>query len=333
MDVMQFGRIIPRIRVYETKLLDKPKIERMIDAHSADEALKVLQETEYSNHMSGAKKPEDYDNILSAELNRVFAVMYDICPDKRIVDLMALKYDYQNIKVLLKGKYLKQDFNDLLIPIGVIETENLKNAVENNALSDLPKIMKEGIEKAEAVFDSTKDPQMIDIVLDKYLFKELTELQKEIGDRFVSKYVNALADTTNLKTLLRVKKQNKSRDFLEEVLVEGGSIDKEKLLNMLNDAAENISSKLAYSDYAEFIKAGIEYYTKTGSVSLFEKLADNYIMTMMKDAKIIPFGVEPILAYIYAKETEIKIIRIAMVGKLNNISGDLIRERLRDMYV
>ena len=36
---------------------------------------------------------------------------------------------------------------------------------------------------------------------------------------------------------------------------------------------------------------------------------------------------------IYAKETEIKIIRIIMVGKLNNIPAEVVRERLRDIYV
>ena len=102
---------------------------------------------------------------------------------------------------------------------------------------------------------------------------------------------------------------------------------------MLNDSVENITSKLAFTDYAEFIRVGIEYYTKTDSVSMLEKLIDNYIMNMMRDAKIIPFGVEPVIAYIYAKETEIKIIRIIMVGKLNNIAAEVIRERLRDIYV
>ena len=66
---------------------------------------------------------------------------------------------------------------------------------------------------------------------------------------------------------------------------------------------------------------------------MLEKLVDNFIMNMMKNAKIIPFGVEPLIAYIYAKETEIKIIRIIMVGKLNNISAEVVRERLRDSYV
>ena len=107
MDGMQFSQVIPRIRVYETKLLDKAKIDRMIDSHSAGEALKVLQESEYANVMSNVKRPEDYDNMLSEELKRLFDVMYDICPKKSLIDLMSVKYDYANIKVILKGMFLK----------------------------------------------------------------------------------------------------------------------------------------------------------------------------------------------------------------------------------
>ena len=142
-----------------------------------------------------------------------------------------------------------------------------------------------------------------------------------------------IIDLTNVKTLLRVKKQNKGRDFLLSVAIDGGSIDKEALALLLNDAVDNIPSKLGYTNYVDVLKEGVENYSTTGSAGLLEKLVDNYIMDMMKGAKFIPFGVEPVLAYIYAKETEIKVIRIIMVGKLNNIAGEVIRERLRDIYV
>ncbi|HBJ1647533.1 V-type ATP synthase subunit C [Clostridium botulinum] len=333
MDMMQFSQVIPRLRVYETKLLDKSKIDRMIDSNSANEALKVLQETEYANVMTNVKRAEDYEVILSEELKRLFNLMYEISPMKSLVDLMSIKYDYQNIKVILKGIFLKKDLSYLLIDVGTIEASKLKYLVENNDLRDLPQVMREAVEESKDKFENTKDPQVLDIILDKYMFKQLVQIKNEIKDNFVNKYVESVIDSTNLKTLLRVKKQNKGREFFTSVIIEGGSLDKDKLLGMLNDAVENISNKLAFTDYNDLIKSGIEYYTKTGSVSLLEKLVDNYIMDMMKDAKIIPFGVEPLLAYIYAKETEIKIIRIVMVGKLNNISAEVIRERLRDIYV
>ena len=165
------------------------------------------------------------------------------------------------------------------------------------------------------------------------MFENMRELAKELDDTFTSKYVSALIDLTNLKTLLRVKKQNKDRDFLLSLVIEGGSIDKDVLVALLSDSVENIAGKLAHTDYEEVLKLGVEDFAQTGSAGLLEKLVDNYIMDLMKSAKMIPFGGEPLLAYIYAKETEIKVIRIIMVGKLNNIAGEVIRERLRDIYV
>jgi len=60
---------------------------------------------------------------------------------------------------------------------------------------------------------------------------------------------------------------------------------------------------------------------------------DNYIIELNKQSKYVHFGPEPIFSYIVAKETEIKVLRIIMVSKLNNIPPDRIRERLRDLYV
>lgn len=333
MDKMIFNQIIPRIRVYETRLLDKSKFDRMIDADSAKEALKVLQETEYSIFIGNIKGAEEYEFLLSQELSRLFKVMYEISPVKSLVDLMSIKYDYHNIKVVLKGLFLKEDLSNLIIPVGSLNISELKQLIENKELRDFPEIIREGINDAIYLFENTKDPQEIDIVLDKYMFKSIMHIKKELKDPFIDKYVAALVDSTNLKTLLRVKKQNKDRDFLKSVVIEGGFIDKDIILAMLNDDTENIYGKISKSIYSEYIKNGLDYYSKTGSVSLLEKLIDNYIMKMMKEAKIIPLGPTPLIAYIYAKETEIKLIRIIMVGKKNNISGELIRERLRDIYV
>ena len=49
--------------------------------------------------------------------------MYELSPVKEIVDLMSIKYDYHNIKVILKGKFLKKDFSNMLIDLGI---EDLK---------------------------------------------------------------------------------------------------------------------------------------------------------------------------------------------------------------
>ena len=56
-------------------------------------------------------------------------------------------------------------------------------------------------------------------------------------------------------------------------------------------------------------------------------------MSYIKEAKYKSLTMEPMAAYIYARETEVKTVRIIMSGKINGIDADVIKERLRDAYV
>ena len=332
MDVMKFTQAVSRIWVLETKLLDKPKVERMIEAPSASEALRILNETEYSNVSANIKRPEDYEEILTAELKRVYDLVYEISPIKEVVKIMSLKYDYHNIKVLLKGKVLGKDFSSMLIKLGNIDLQEIKRKIDGDNLKSLNGTLGKGVQEAMKVFEETKDPQKIDIIIDKYMYKELVEIKNSLNYKFIDNLVKAMIDSTNIRTLLRIKKQKKGRDFASEVIVDGGAIESSKLIALLNESPENIMSKLQSTIYSDLVKEGFEGYIETESESLLEKLSYNYIMDLMKDSKLVTFGPEKILSYIYAKETEIKIIRIIMVGKLNNIAEEVIRERLRDIY-
>lgn len=333
MDSMIFTQAIPRIRVLETRLIDKLKLDRMCEAASINEVFKILEETEYSSVMGNIKGPEDYEKILSMELRRVYKLLYEICPVKEVVDVMSKKYDYHNLKVLVKGKFLNKDFSDILVHAGSTDFQKVKVYIEDEYFRDFNPVMRKTLEKVMEDFKDKKDPQRIDVILDNGYFEELRNLDDEIRDEFIHKYITALIDITNLKTLLRIKKQNKGRDFLGDVVISGGSIDKDKIFSLLADSPENISAKLSHTNYYNILKTGIEAYVKEGTSAVFERLSENYIMDLMKRAKYVTFGLEPIIAYIYAKETEIKLLRIIMVGKLNNISVELIKERLREAYV
>ncbi|MCF0147413.1 MAG: V-type ATP synthase subunit C [Clostridium sp.] len=332
MDVMKFTQAVSRIWVLETRLLDKSKVERMIEASSASEVLRILNETEYSNVSANVKRPEDYDEILAAELKRVYDLVYEISPVKDVVKIMILKYYYHNAKVLLKEKVLGKDLSSMLIKLGNLDLIEVKRKIDSDNLRSLNGTLGKGIQEAMKAFEETKDPQKIDIIIDKYMYKELVEINKALNYKFIDNLVKAMIDSTNIRTLLRIKKQNKGRDFAQEVIVDGGAIDSDKLISLLNESPENIMSKLQSTIYSDLIREGFDGYIATESASLLEKLSDNYIMELMKNSKLVTFGPEKLLSYIYAKETEIKVIRIIMVGKLNNIAEEVIRERLRDIY-
>ena len=285
MDSMQFLQLIPRIRVYEKKLLDKAQIERMIDANTSEGALKVLQETEYAAFMNEVRRPDDYEILLSNELVRLYKTMYEASPLKEIIDVMALKYDYHNIKVLVKGKILDKDFSQMLIPVGMVGVNDLKSAINGEDFGRLPKKMEECLRKIFEKFEETNDPQFIDLIADQYLYAHIHEIanKKNIKDKALDRYLTNLIDLNNVKTLLRAKKQDKNVNFFLDAIVPGGSIDASKFRSLYLDTIENIPNNLSSKEYSQVLREGISSYIETSSVSEFEKLIDNHIMSMMKD--------------------------------------------------
>ncbi len=332
MDRMNFTQAVARLRVLEKRLLNKVKIERMIDSPSAEEVLKILQETEYASLMGNVKRAEDYDILLKEELKRVYSLMYQVSPDPVIVDIMSLKYDYHNIKVMLKGRALNKDFSHMVIPVGTVDIEELKIYMTSSEYKELNPKMREAILEVENVYHEIKDPQKIDIILDQYMYIDMLARADETKNDFIIDSIKRNVDFSNIKSIIRLKKQQKDVKFLKEVILNGGYIASDVLLRAFEDPIENMAAKFATSKYGEIVRLGLDEYMKTGKLSVLEKLSENYIMKTLKTAKYVTFGPEPIFAYIAAKETEIKIIRIIMVGKLNNFDTAVIRERVRDVY-
>lgn len=333
MDRMDFIQAVTRTRVLETRLLSRARIERMVDAKDIDEVIKILGETEYSNVISGISRGEEYEKILSAELKRVYKLMGEISKEKIVVDLMALKYDYHNLKTLVKSKALGKDLSEMYIPIGTQDFQKIKIAYLSGDMKDIDLRFKEALEAVAKDFESKKDPQRIDIILDNYYFQHLYELAKETDIPLFIDYVEDLIDFTNIKTLVRLKKQGKDLRFLEEVILPNGKISKEEVVMLLTEPLENIPNRLKTYTISPQVKKGIEAYQKTGRLSEFERQMENYLMSLNKPSLYVNFGPEPILSYLVAKETEIKTLRIIMVSKLNKLSPDVIRGRLRDLYV
>ncbi|MBF1260784.1 MAG: V-type ATPase subunit, partial [Lachnoanaerobaculum sp.] len=54
---------------------------------------------------------------------------------------------------------------------------------------------------------------------------------------------------------------------------------------------------------------------------------------MIKKEKYTTTTLTPIVAYILARENEIKVARILIVAKQNNLPVEEIKKRMRDMYV
>lgn len=332
-DKTRYAYAVGRIRAIEKNLLDKNKLDKMLDAKSPEDAVKVLVEAEYGTSSGDLTSVYEYERLLNEETKKVFKLLNDIAPQPELFELFLLKNDYHNIKVLLKDEFLGQNNEHLLTSTGSISLTKLKYMLKEREMSDMPAIMRKAIEDSLDSFNRTRDPQVFDLILDKACFAQMIEIAKDTENEFLLGLIIRTIDLANIKTFLRVKNLKKSWDFLQNVLLLGGKIDKDIFVKNLQDSLDNFINALRNSAYGQLCEEGITDYINSGSLAKLENLSDNFIMSYVKKAHYISFGIEPLIGYLIAKETEIKNARIIMIGKINNISTDIIKERLREAYV
>ncbi|MGB4588484.1 MAG: V-type ATP synthase subunit C [Clostridiaceae bacterium] len=330
---MDFNQAVMRIKVLEKRLLAKSRLERMVEASDINEVIKILGETEYQYSLGLALAPAEYEKILSGEMRRVYRLMDELTGEQAISKLLSLKYDYHNLKVLLKEKFLGTDLSRLYISYGSEDFSRVKNAYLSENFEGIDEKIVEALKAASEDFELTRDPQRIDIIIDRYYFEHLLHLAKSTEIPLFEDYVKDTIDFTNMRTLIRVKKMDKDQNFLDQVILDGGNISKEKIYFALKSSLEEIMETFKDEKIGKELVKGIEAFKKTGNLNDYEKIMDNSLMKLHEPSKTTIFGPEPLFSYLYAKEAEIKALRIIMVSKMNQLSPETIRERLRDLYV
>ncbi len=327
-----YGYAVARVKAMETRLLDQGHFERMVNSSDSGEALKILSETGYSAALAELDDVYNFEAVLGEELSYTFNTVLKISPIPEMIASLVLRYDIHNLKVLFKAKFLGIK-SDLLIPVGSIELSKLEHAVNEDNYLFLPGKLRQAANNINDDFMLNRDPQIIDLLLDQVLYEQLIDSAREYESEFLEGLFTRQIDLNNLKTLLRIKRMGLNRDFLARVLLPNGSIALDKLTAMIEEPEESLISMLALSDYADLVNEGVREWTEKGSASLLEKLSDNFITAYLRESKWVPFGIEPLVGYLWAKEIEIKNIRIVLVGKINKLPAESIRERMRDVYI
>ena len=324
MDRENFIQSSVRIRHAEKKLLTKQQLQRLADAKNLEDAIKLLNETSYSSELSKLDRPENYEQVLSEVLNKTYKEAMEISPEKSLVEILSCKYDYHNLKVLVKENILKEKFDSMYCMLDGNEIEAFRELALKND-EGLSKDFKECLD----FFETTKDPQDID----KKYFEKVLSLAEEFKLEMITEYFKAMIDFINLRTFIRCRKQNQVKETLEKVLIKGGDIETDKILDMFYEDIEILPIKLKAYKIGRVLSKIVEEYKNTNSLNSFEKSMDDYLVEIVRKAKSIHYGAEVIFSFLFAKELEIKNLRLILVGKVNGLSADFIKERLREVYV
>ncbi len=319
-------------RVYEKKLLDRAKLERLIDAKDAQEAFNILMESEYAKSADGVIGPQEYEILLKNETSRLFKQGSEMLNDKRILEILSLKYDYHNLKTMLKSRAANKDLSELFIHSSDTDPVKIKHQLDSQNYSSIRSEFKKALEEAEKKYSETSNPQMIDIIVDKIYFEHLLSIAKSLDIDMFTDYVKGIIDFYNISAMLRSNKMGAPSSFLDEIIVEGGDISKNKIILLSREDFERVVQEVRSEKIGSSILKYLDDYKEMG-LKVIDSAKEDYLNRLNQDSRFVTFGPEPIFAYLLAKEKEIAIVRMIMVGKMNNISPAKLRERLGDKLV
>jgi V/A-type H+-transporting ATPase subunit C len=329
----KYAYSMAKIRFYETRLLSREKVLRMMGTDEMSECFRMLEEAGYPVSLGSHS---DFNPILNKEYEKVLDVVKLLSMDERVYSLFAVRHDFHNLKTAVKEYFSKDDFKEAYQPGGLFEVKDIKSSVleeDFKKLGDACEVFTNIFTEIQKAYEKEPAPKLIDIIADRLIYAELLKRARKISNNFLTRLFVKEIDLTNIRTFFRLRYLQKRRIDFVEAYIDGGDFHLDFFLKNYEDDFYTLKTIFKGTEFLGLITDGSTYIEENKSFLRLERLVNEYFMKYVKAAKWISFGLEPIIAYYYAKMKELKTVRIVLLGKQNELSYDEIKEGVSDEYI
>lgn len=314
----------------------RAKIGKIFKEKQLTELTETDNLQEFKNYLRGYKDfaglVDKYpiEQALDVNLAESYDLLDKIAPNdlKPTFDVMLHQWDIKNIKSILIAKEAKlneEETRELLVPYGSLK-DDLSKLIEADSVQDLI-VALEGtpyakvLEDALPDFNENKTLLTLESALDNYYYHRLLEKsanQTDENTRMLHSYVGTQVDIAAIKIILRAKADGLSYDQIKPYVIKRGyELRAWKLKEFMeSEDMTSLLSSIESSEYGKVIIEAIPKYNQEGSITVFDEALDAYERKMADNMfKKQPFGVGPIIGFLYKKETEIKNLKIIARSK------------------
>jgi len=320
------------IRTLENAIIGRERIERLLNTKTTNEAWALLADWGIDIVRNSDGNPMREETLLGV-LKGAYDRLTELAPDSDALRLWLYPYDCNNLKAAQKAFVRNIDPTSMLFDFGTLPATDIVKMVETGSYEGLPANLQASAQTAMDEYAKTKNPQVIDLILDKACWSDMLAAAKASGEEFVIRLVETRIDLLNTMIalrILRMKSGEVGKVLFAEAFLEGGKLVRERMTDCMANGEDALLELLRYSDYSRFAE---NFAKSDGALSTAEKLADNYWMSLILENKFVPDGLEVMVAFLAAHEYEVKNLRILLSGKEAGIAVATIRERIRDSYV
>lgn len=318
----QYTYAVARIHAKEGSMLKKSDIERLISAADFEEAKSILNEKGYDVTSS-----DGVDKILDREREKTKKLILEIIDDISVLDAFFYDIDFHNLKAAIKATAGDGKTENIFINGGTVPIEKIKQAIDNREFSLLPEFLKDTAEQALKILFETGNGSVCDTFVDKAYFETLISAGEKSGLDILKRYAELSAALSNIRIAARGAREGKNIEFFKRSLVHCKTLSVNSMATAAVKGEDELINYLKLTDYRD----GTEALKK--SHTAFEKWSDDKIMAELRKEKANNFSIGSIVAYILAKEVEIKMVGLVLTAKQNKLDEQKCRERLRKLYV
>jgi V/A-type H+-transporting ATPase subunit C len=313
---------VTRIHIREQNLLNNRDIDSLILAKSLNECLAILSTKNWNVQNT------DIEEIINEEYEKAWALVSEVAGEIPDLNVLRISRDYHNLKAAIKLVYTgepNQNWSRYFLPHGIILLKDIVNSVETREFQHLPKGLAEAGEKAWRVLCDTGNGQLCEIEIDRACLTALYAEGQASSSQLLREYSAFIVDTANIRAAVRCQILGKPRDFIELVIAQTGTLNIEEFITAASGEEFDLARFLENTRYAGAVHSD--------TPAAFERFCADKIIEMIKPQLKSISGIEPLVAYLLARENEISMVRIILSSKTCGLSEGAVRERLGRTYV
>lgn len=314
---------VARIRALEMSLFSAAAIEQLMACKTYEASLQFLAERGWGDSESSGSM----EAMLSREEEKIWETIRELKVDMEAFAVLSYPHLFHNLKAAVKEFCMGESQASIYYEDCSLGREQLLEILKNKDYAALPESMREVAKEACESLLHTRDGQLCDVMIDRAALEAIHQAGEKSSDEILKNYAESTVAVADIKIAVRSMKTAKSLEFIKRALAPCRTLDVSSLAVTAMSGMEAICQYLQGAGYGEAAEAIQE------SSSAFERWCDNQIIHTIQPEKYHPFSIGPLVAYVLARENEIKTVRIILTGRLNDLPEEAIRERIREMYV
>lgn len=335
-----------KIRAMQSTLIRRDKFEELAEAEGLFSVVSHLEKVSYggliTREMAEEGKTLDIEEALEQNLVETYVKIDELLPGdaKKIYRVYMKRFEAENIKRVLRGVHAGLSKDEMLPTLVSIYRDKLLEALTSltveEAVARLDKT-EYGVVLRGALPEYSRTMSLLpfEVALDRYVYEQIRRsiVSHPGGDvETIKKLIGTEIDIRNLNLILRAASAEVNRGEIYNYLIPYGyelSGDKLKALSAIDDV-ERIVNELDGTSYFHLLFKALAEYDKEKTLHVFEKALSEYYTRLGRTiATRQPFGLGPILAYVVAKEYEVKKLITLLRLKIEGFKSEEIKKILR----